>query len=41
MLRGALGPTQQIAGRWLLDAKGVQDYIDQRPKPATAPLVAS
>jgi hypothetical protein len=34
-LRGALGPVQQIAGRWLLDADSVQAYIDQRAKSAT------
>jgi hypothetical protein len=39
-LRGALGPVQQIAGRWLLDADAVQAYIDQRAKSATgSPLL--
>jgi predicted site-specific integrase-resolvase len=29
-LRGALGPIEQMAGRWLLDAEEVRAYCEQR-----------
>lgn len=33
--RGALGPIENVAGRYLLDGDAVQAYIDQRAKSAT------
>lgn len=40
-LRGALGPLERIAGRFLLDPDAVQRYADERAKSAASTPLAT